>query len=144
MGHLAKGLPKSSKHLNTVEYATAVEHAINLAAETGAQYQDINVLFIEWKNDNDVEIPYFDIDDYRSRHKVCEACGEWQEQTDIHHIKTRGSGGTDNPSNILALCRLHHTQFHSGAPEDFSKEFGHLGPKIKNALGKNESENNER
>lgn len=31
---------------------------------------------------------------------------------DKHHIKTRGSGGTDDDWNLVELCRLHHSEIH--------------------------------
>lgn len=32
---------------------------------------------------------------------------------EIHHIKTRGSGGSDEPYNLVPLCREHHTEIHT-------------------------------
>lgn len=31
-----------------------------------------------------------------------------------HHIISRKAGGGDEPSNILPLCRLHHSECHYG------------------------------
>jgi len=31
---------------------------------------------------------------------------------DVHHIKSRGSSGSDHPNNLVPLCRNHHTQIH--------------------------------
>lgn len=39
----------------------------------------------------------------------CEACGA--KAVDIHHINGRGKG-KDVISNLMALCRKHHTQAH--------------------------------
>ena len=33
---------------------------------------------------------------------------------DAHHIKTKGSGGGDNPENLITLCRGHHNDAHAG------------------------------
>lgn len=41
----------------------------------------------------------------------CAACGA--RPSDPDHIKTRGAGGEDIESNILPLCRRHHTQRHT-------------------------------
>ena len=30
-----------------------------------------------------------------------------------HHIKSKGSGGDDNPSNLMPLCWWHHAEIHS-------------------------------
>lgn len=38
----------------------------------------------------------------------CMACGN--PNSEIHHIKTRGSGGKDDPWNIIPLCSDDHTQ----------------------------------
>lgn len=32
---------------------------------------------------------------------------------DICHIKTRGSGGNNEPWNIMKMCREHHTEQHA-------------------------------
>jgi predicted restriction endonuclease len=42
---------------------------------------------------------------------ACEICGD--TAVDIHHIQSRGMGGTsklssDNIENLMALCRKHH------------------------------------
>jgi len=29
---------------------------------------------------------------------------------DPHHIKTKGSGGDDEPKNLITLCRKHHNE----------------------------------
>ena len=31
---------------------------------------------------------------------------------DLHHVKSRGSGGGDEPYNLARLCREHHTEIH--------------------------------
>jgi hypothetical protein len=73
--------------------------------------------------------------DYRDAHLVCEACGrrtnEWS-----HHIRTRGAGGKDDPSNLLELCREHHAQFHVMGRTSFMESFPHLMDKIMAARGK--------
>jgi len=42
--------------------------------------------------------------------KLCVACGE--AGTDLHHVKTRGSGGPDEDWNLVRLCRNCHTELH--------------------------------
>jgi len=42
----------------------------------------------------------------------CEICGA--KAVDIHHIKSRGMGGTkkkDVIENLMALCRTHHDEY---------------------------------
>lgn len=48
-----------------------------------------------------------------ARKPYCEYCGKWG-YTEVHHIKTRGSGGDDVPSNLVSLCRACHDKAHRG------------------------------
>lgn len=40
----------------------------------------------------------------------CEYCGTQNSYFgyDLHHIQTRGAGGSDIPSNLIKLCRICH------------------------------------
>jgi hypothetical protein len=40
----------------------------------------------------------------------CAQCGVLA--VDLHHIQFKSQGGSDNPDNIIALCRLHHLAAH--------------------------------
>ena len=40
----------------------------------------------------------------------CTQCGALA--VDIHHIKFRSQGGSDQIENLIALCRKHHTYAH--------------------------------
>ena len=42
--------------------------------------------------------------------KLCVACGG--PGTDLHHIKSRGSGGSDEDFNLVRLCRECHSALH--------------------------------
>jgi len=42
---------------------------------------------------------------------LCEACS--RQAVDIHHIKYKSRGGTDDISNLIALCRRCHDLAHS-------------------------------
>lgn len=44
----------------------------------------------------------------------CEYCGKWDAIVHVHHIKSRGSGGRNNPDNLIALCWKCHTLAHNG------------------------------
>ena len=35
--------------------------------------------------------------------------GDCYGPLDVHHLRTRGSGGDDVPENMITLCRKHHT-----------------------------------
>jgi len=39
-----------------------------------------------------------------------ECCGG----LDVHHIRSRGSGGDDVPDNMILVCRCHHQRIHNG------------------------------
>jgi hypothetical protein len=36
------------------------------------------------------------------------------ERLEVHHIKFRSNGGTDNPNNLITLCSKHHKMLHEG------------------------------
>lgn len=42
--------------------------------------------------------------------EVCGVAGSDFNPLDIDHVKTLGSGGTDNDYNCMTLCRAHHTE----------------------------------
>jgi hypothetical protein len=50
----------------------------------------------------------------------CIICGR---PADRHHIKTRGSGGGDEESNILLLDRIHHVEIHKMGLNSFIKKY---------------------
>lgn len=41
----------------------------------------------------------------------------------MHHIKTRGSGGSDHESNLMSLCFEHHTEIHKLGTNRFSVKY---------------------
>ena len=43
---------------------------------------------------------------------------------DPHHLKTRGSGGDDSQTNVMPLCRLHHTELHKIGLSSFVEKYG--------------------
>lgn len=75
------------------------------------------------------------------RAKPCAVCS--RRPTDPHHVRTVGAGGEDVDFNLLPLCRLHHSEWHSlGAVTFLKRHFSlrwHLeqkGWRIENVLGK--------
>lgn len=42
---------------------------------------------------------------------------------DLHHVKTRKSGGTDDSHNLMPLCRSHHTECHKIGTSTFVKKY---------------------
>lgn len=49
---------------------------------------------------------------------------------DLHHLKSKGSGGEDHPNNLLELCRMHHTEIHQVGMKAFVQKY----PKIEDEL----------
>lgn len=43
--------------------------------------------------------------------------------TDPAHIKSRGAGGSDHESNIVRLCRAHHTEQHAIGVTAFAETY---------------------
>jgi len=73
---------------------------------------------------------------YRKAHLFCEVCG--MPDTQIHHIRTRGAGGSDDATNLLALCYYHHTKIHAIGSRKFAYIHG-LQEKFSTALNKRRS-----
>lgn len=44
-------------------------------------------------------------------------------ESDKHHFKTRGSGGTDDEWNLMYLCRIHHVQIHQIGNNKFVEKY---------------------
>lgn len=44
---------------------------------------------------------------------LCQPCmskGQGTPATEVHHIKPKAQGGTDNPENLIAICRKCHDE----------------------------------
>lgn len=48
-----------------------------------------------------------------ARKPYCELCG-CREGVQVHHIKSKGSGGGDTPENLISLCWVCHRKVHDG------------------------------
>ena len=68
---------------------------------------------------------------YGKQTPYCEVCGDWQFQ--VHHIRTRGAGGDDDPRNLMCLCPEHHTEIHRIGNDKFGAKYG-LEERIQKAL----------
>ena len=53
--------------------------------------------------------------------RPCEVCGDPNSEWD--HLRTRGAGGSDEPSNLQSLCRLHHQERHKIGLKSFVKKY---------------------
>lgn len=67
----------------------------------------------------------------------CKICGVSAEK---HHIITRGAFGSDNPANIIWLCRKHHTECHAKGRITFFSQHG-LNAELEAALEQKYKEN---
>ena len=76
-----------------------------------------------------------DFRSYRDAHLLCEACGR-KTQEWPHHVRTRGAGGDDDPSNLLELCKEHHAEIHTMGRTQFVEHFPHLYDKIMDAIAR--------
>lgn len=58
--------------------------------------------------------------------RLCVVCKHLAER---HHIKTRGSGGSDDDHNLLSLCRTCHMEVHRIGLTTFVRKY-HLESKM--------------
>jgi len=56
---------------------------------------------------------------FYDEYKECIACGAIG--VDLHHVKTQGSGGSDESFNLMPLCHKHHVKVHSVGLIKFSE-----------------------
>lgn len=56
---------------------------------------------------------------FYDEHGECVACG--RVGVDLHHIKTQGSGGSNENFNLMPLCHPHHVKVHVTGMMKFSK-----------------------
>ncbi len=68
----------------------------------------------------------------------CQACEEYG-RLDKHHLKTRGSGGSDDDSNLIQLCRSCHQSIHYSGSTKFIKRFPKLQEILKDKGWKTET-----
>ena len=43
---------------------------------------------------------------------VCGTCGTKKNPLTIHHLKYRRCGGTNDPDNLVTMCRICHESWH--------------------------------
>lgn len=48
-----------------------------------------------------------------ARKEFCEYCLTWGP-VHVHHIRSRGAGGNDEPANLIDLCPFCHDKVHRG------------------------------
>jgi hypothetical protein len=67
----------------------------------------------------------------RIRKQIClvYSCAEPKDRcvlptcSDAHHVKSVGSGGHDLETNVIPLCRKHHTEIHAIGLNRFSEKY---------------------
>ena len=57
-------------------------------------------------------------DRFLADHPWCVNCGE--PATVAHHVVRRRDGGSDDPDNLIALCKTCHSRLHAESGESFS------------------------
>ena len=62
--------------------------------------------------------------------KQCQGCGKQTEKLQVHHIKPRGQGGTNELSNLIALCGRCHMTISPVPPFALRRAFGIKKPDI--------------
>lgn len=65
----------------------------------------------------------------KTREYNCFVCGK-PGPSDPHHITSKGAGGGDVVSNLIPLCRRHHTEIHKVGLSKFAWNY----PKFKDWL----------
>lgn len=58
----------------------------------------------------------------RMRNLPCAVCN-MPKKNDAHHIKSVGSGGGDELTNVVSLCRFHHTECHQIGRKTFYAKY---------------------
>lgn len=56
------------------------------------------------------------------RRRPCMVCGA-PPPSDPDHLRSRGAGGGDELSNLLALCRKHHVERHRSGIKTFVEKY---------------------
>lgn len=130
-------IPKRSKDMDKKEFAFLIEGVFYEIAMQGlniSSQADIKNYWYEFQKnrfEDGVDLIYKQetIEEYRKRHPFCEACLKpLRYETELYcgniaHIISRGSGGTDDSSNILHLCNHCHMgiQHQNGWSELFDR-----------------------
>lgn len=145
MGEL---VPKEGKEMSTVEYAKVINFLIDQACERGIDIKDIWILFTQWRfqqKKDPMEGTYADDRDYREKHPLCEACGEYLIRIDrnigeLAHIRSVGSGGEQvtgahDDWDWLMLCTdCHRHVAHQKGWSEIIRRSPWIEPKIRRAL----------
>lgn len=58
---------------------------------------------------------------YTDPNRKCQVCKF--RGVDLHHVKSRKSGGSDDSWNLMPLCHKHHVEIHQIGLITFSKRY---------------------
>lgn len=113
---------KIDSHLKETEFASALLPVTHLILETANfdphALKNPQVLIHKWLYQKGVNYGYANTRAYvldRDKH-TCQHCkGKSKDKRlDVHHIIFREHGGSDEPENLLTLCRTCHKRLHAG------------------------------
>ena len=119
-GRLAPSVQwKVDAHIRIIENLTKLAPIKNLVLETGTfdPHKLKNPDITNEQYQKGVQYGFENVKAYiLSRDGYKCKCGEsnCSKKLEVHHIKFRSNGGSDNPDNLITLCSKHHDQLHKG------------------------------
>jgi hypothetical protein len=134
---------KTMSEMNTVEVNQMIEGAFRELAAKGLNMEEnaaaIRSYYIEWRDwrgrlrKDGLDDTYRTLEEYRQRIPFCEATLQYLQQGEGHlaHIVSKGSGGQDEPWNMLHLSpEVHIGLQHTQGWVEMLKRFPHLVWKV--------------
>lgn len=70
---------------------------------------------------------------YRERHPFCEVFDCMNRMVQVHHIRSKGAGGSNDDVNLVTLCGEHHAKIHSLGWRTFVRLHPETRPRIEAA-----------
>lgn len=111
---------KSQAHKREIEFVKSILPTTQLALELGQfdphALKDPSVRNHKWKYQKGVNYGF-----QNTRHAIlardnytCQNCGTKDSVLEVHHLVFRSEGGSDEPENLITLCRKCHRDYHDG------------------------------
>ena len=66
-------------------------------------------------------MPSNSLDYIRAQSCMIDGCLTWP--CDVAHVRSRGSGGGDEPENVMPLCHRHHMEQHTIGIKSFAEKY---------------------